>query len=81
MKLVNVKDDYDDSIFCTIIFKDGFEIMAKELQKEVDKIRNDDDWTDNYSYYDLLELLITKYDDTIEHIINVNDEDIDTIWF
>lgn len=77
-RLINIRDSYDGQIIVTLIVRRGYEVDADKMQKDITNLQVESE--NGISYVDILEYIITKYDDIIEHIINVSADEVRTIW-
>jgi len=77
-RLINIRDSYDGQIIVTLIVKRGCEVDADKMQKDITNLQVESE--NGISYVDILEYIITKYDNIIEHIINVSADEVRTIW-
>lgn len=77
-RLINIRDSYDGQIIVTLIVKRGCEVDADKMQKDITNLQVESE--DGISYVDILEYIMTKYDNIIEHIINVSADEVRTIW-
>ncbi len=77
-RLINIRDSYDGQIIVTLIVRRGYEVDADKMQKDITNLQVESE--NGISYVDILEYIITKYDNIIEHIINVSADEVRTIW-
>lgn len=77
-RLINIRDSYDGQIIVTLIVKRGCEVDADKMQKDITNLQVESE--NGISYVDILEYIMTKYDNIIEHIINVSADEVRTIW-